>query len=413
MGEATKTAAASGGAMTGASRSVLFWMCVLIGVNQLGFGAMIPVLPLYAQSFGVTSTAIGMAIAVYGLARFAAPLPAGRVADRIGRREALALGGLFTVAGNAWCAVATTYPEFIVARFVAGFGAGAVLTVGQIVLADIAAPQQRARIIAIYQATFLLSVWIGPLPGGLLAERYGLAAPFWFCALSGFGATLVAWFLVAETRGWTGARAGERAPAASVSLATQLGRLARRPGFLLVGLVAFMQAFARTGGLFAIIPLFAVEHVKLSASAIGLAMMVSGFAGFLATYPAGWLADTRGRKWVIVPATLATAVSMVLFGYTASFAWFLMASTVWSIGSSVGSSAPAAYAVDCAPDGMNASAVAAHRMIADAGYVVGPIAMGFAAEQVGFIGTLDATALALVLAALAFGLRAPETVPQR
>jgi MFS family permease len=398
--------------MSGATRGVLFWMCVLIGINQLSFGAMIPVLPLYAQSFGVTSTAIGMAIAIYGLARFAAPVPAGRIADRFGRRHALALGGVITVAGNGWCALAGSYPEFIAARFVAGLGAGAVLTIGQIVLADISAPHQRARVIAIYQATFLLSVWIGPFPGGLMAERYDLAAPFWFCAVTGLGATIVAWFLVAETRDWTDSGSASKPPVSTLSLAAQLGVLARQPGYLLVSHLSFWQAVARTGGLFAIIPLFAFEQVKLSASAIGLAMMVSGFAGFLATYPAGWLADTRGRKWVIVPATLATAFAMVLFGFTTSFVWFLMACTIWSIGSSVGSSAPSAYAVDCAPPGMNAAAVAGYRIIMDAGYVIGPIALGYIAEHFGFFAALDLTALALALAALAFSLRAPETLPR-
>ena len=40
-------------------RRVLIWMCMLIAVNQLGFGAVVPSLALYAQSFGVTASAIG------------------------------------------------------------------------------------------------------------------------------------------------------------------------------------------------------------------------------------------------------------------------------------------------------------------------------------------------------------------
>ena len=43
----------------GSERRILAWMCVIIGVNQLGFGALIPVLPLYAQSYGVSASAIG------------------------------------------------------------------------------------------------------------------------------------------------------------------------------------------------------------------------------------------------------------------------------------------------------------------------------------------------------------------
>ena len=101
-------------------RRVLVWMCVLIAVNQLGFGSIVPVMPLYALTFGVSASAIGLAVAVYGLARFVMAMPAGQLADRLGRRPTLAIGGLISAAGNIWCALATGYPEFILARFLAG-----------------------------------------------------------------------------------------------------------------------------------------------------------------------------------------------------------------------------------------------------------------------------------------------------
>ena len=78
----------------------LFWVCLLIFVNQLGFGSIVPVVPLYADAFGVSAAAIGATIAVYGAARFAMNVPTGYLADRFGRQKALALGGLVTVVGN-------------------------------------------------------------------------------------------------------------------------------------------------------------------------------------------------------------------------------------------------------------------------------------------------------------------------
>ena len=71
---------------------------MLVGVNQLGFGAIVPALPIYAQSFGVSASAIGLAVGIYGLARFLAAAPAGAVADRYGRRMALTIGGVITLA---------------------------------------------------------------------------------------------------------------------------------------------------------------------------------------------------------------------------------------------------------------------------------------------------------------------------
>ena len=96
---------------------VLAWMCLLIGVNQLGFGAIIPVLPLYANEFGVSQAAIGTTIAVYGLARLMSGLPAGKLADLLGRRSVLAFGGVLSAAGNFWCAYADSFQELILVDY--------------------------------------------------------------------------------------------------------------------------------------------------------------------------------------------------------------------------------------------------------------------------------------------------------
>src|SRR5437868_6913892 len=108
-------------------------MCVLIAVNQLGFGSVVPVAPLYAASFGIPVSAVGLTIALYGLARFLFAVPSGRLADRIGRRGTLALGGVLTVVGNALCAIAPSYVLFLGARFIASTGTALVITTAQIV----------------------------------------------------------------------------------------------------------------------------------------------------------------------------------------------------------------------------------------------------------------------------------------
>lgn len=389
-------------------RRVLIWMCVLVGVNQLGFGAMVPSLALYAKSFGVSATAIGLAIAVYGLARFFSAVPSGQAADRLGRRSALAIGGLVATVGNLWCAVAATFPEFIAARFVAGFGAGMILTTGIVVLADITTPAHRGRTMAIYQGTFLFAVGIGPFPGGLLAEHYGLAAPFVAYGLASLIVTVVAWFAVPETRDL----ARERDSATGKTLppfAMQMRLLGSQIGFLLVSLLSFMNAVVRTGGLFALIPLIGTEQLRLSVAAVGFALMLGSVAGLVAAYPAGWLTDRFGRKAVIVPANIFTGVSMVLYCLAPNYGWFIAAAVAWGTASSVGGAAPTAYAADSAPPGMNAAAMSTFRMLGDAGYVIGPIALGLLADAYGAVVALMTAAGLLVLAGLVFALLAPET----
>jgi len=385
---------------------VLVWMCVLIAVNQLGFGTVVPVLALYARSFGVTQSAIGLAIAAYGLARFLVSMPVGRLTDVVGRRTALALGGLVTAAGNLVCALAPSFGVFIAARFVAGVGAALVLVAGQIVLADITTPAHRGRVMAIYQGVFVFAVGVGPLPGGALAQHFGLAAPFLVYAVMGTLAAAVAWFQIPETRatGLSAADATEPPP-----FAAQVRLLTGHAGFVLVALVSFMNAVARTGALFNVIPVLARDRLALTTDRIGVGLALSSLVGLVLAYPAGVLVDRWGRKVVIVPATLVAGASLVLFLTASSYAWFLVACVTWSIAVSVSGAAPAAYAADVAPPGMNAAAMSTFRMLADLGYVLGPLVLGVVTDGFGANAALGGTAACLVAVGLLFWALAPET----
>ncbi|MGI9147987.1 MAG: MFS transporter [Chloroflexota bacterium] len=391
---------------------ILVWMCVLIAVNQLGFGSIVPVAPLYAASFGVSPSAIGLTIAVYGLARFLLAVPTGRLADRIGRRGTLALGGGVTVIGNLLCAVAPSYPLFLSARFVAGAGAALIVTAAQIVLADISPPAQRGRIMGIYSGVFAFAVGIGPYPGGLLAERFGLNAPFVAYAALATVVTLVAWLRVPETRA---ARLMPGASFAGVpSFGQQIRLLSSSTGFLLVSLIGFTAAVARTGAVFNVVPLMVKQRLDLPPDQIGLGLSLVSLGALLLAYPSGMLVDYFGRKAVIVPATLTAGVAAGLFALTPSFAWYLFACGVWGFALGVASDAPGAYAADTAQAGMNAAVMSSYRMLSDAGYVLGPLALGIIADGFGAPSALFVAGSLLVGSALLFLRFAPEGYrPQR
>lgn len=387
-------------------RRILIWMCILVAVNQLGFGSVVPVLPLYAREFGVPVAWIGAAIAAYGLARLFSSAPAGQIADRFGRRHALAFGAMLTSAGNLWCALASTYPEFMAGRFVAGFGAGFVVTAGQIVLADITTPERRGRMMSLYWGSFIFAAGAGPLPGGLLAEWFGLAAPFWAYAFVGLLVGAIAWFAVGETREMAQASArGTKLP----SFFKQLKLVGANRGFGLVCLVSLVNAAARTGGLFNIVPLLGAVWLGLAPGTIGLSMALGSLVGLFAAYPAGWLSDRFGRKPVIVPTTILTGIAMLLFCVAPDLTWFMIASLAWGLASGMGGPAPATYAADTAPPGMNAAAMSLFRMLGDIGYVIGPIGLGLVADFYGPAAGLAVCAALLFASGAAFAVFAPET----
>ncbi|MDQ6670254.1 MAG: MFS transporter [Chloroflexota bacterium] len=385
---------------------ILVWMCVLIAVNQLGFGSIVPVAPLYAASFGVSPSAIGLTIALYGLARFLLAVPAGRLTDRIGRRGTLALGGGVTVVGNLLCAVAPSYVLFLGARFVAGAGAALILTAAQIVLADISPPAQRGRMMGIYSGVFAFAVGVGPYPGGLLAEHFGLNAPFFAYAALASVVTLVAWLRVPETR------AAHLKPGTSVaalpSFVQQIRLLTASTGFLLVSLIGFAAAVARTGAVFNVVPVMVKQRLDLAPDQIGLGLSLVSLGALVLAYPSGVLVDYFGRKAVIVPATLTSGVAAGLFALTPSFGWYLFACGVWAFALGVASDAPGAYAADTAPAGMNAAVMSTYRMLSDAGYVLGPLALGIIADGLGAPSALAAAGSLLGVSALLFLRFAPE-----
>jgi MFS transporter, DHA1 family, multidrug resistance protein len=389
---------------------VLTWICAIIAVNQLGFGSIVPVVPLYAQSYGVSQSLIGLTIAVYGLARFAASIPTGWLADLLGRRGALAIGGFITVLGNLICGLAPTYEVFLIGRFIAGCGAAGVLVSGQIILADITTPERRGRTMAIYQGVFLFAVGFGPLPGGILAEYGGLAFPFFVYAVLGGAAALIALARLEETRHYR--PAGESESDIQLGFWGQIKLITADRAFLLVCLVSFAQFFARTGAIFNLVPIRAENVMGLSPTQIGFGLAFVSIVSLILAYPSGYLVDRFGRKTVIVPSTLISAIGLGMFAGTGGFGWFLFSCFFWAVGGGLAGAAPAAYAADVAPKGMQAAAMGTYRMMADTGYVFGPALLGFAADGFGAGMSLIVTASFVALCGVAFAAFAPETYRQ-
>ncbi len=389
----------------------LVWLSLVIFVNQLGFGSIVPVVPLYAKSFGVSQSAIGLTIGVYGLARFLTNLPAGQLADRMGRRWTLVLGEIVTAVGNLLCGLSGSYEQFLIFRFVSGVGAAMVVTLGQVSLADIATPANRGRTMAIYQGVFLFAVGIGPLPGGLLAEQFGLTVPFYVFAVLGVIAAVLAFDKVPETKGMRERREAKEGAAPPVSLPylQQLKILSSQLGFMLVSLVTFVQFFARTGAIFAIVPVMAAVKLGCSPDQVGLALTVVSLANLGMVYFSGLLVDRFGRKPVIVPSTLLAGLSVASYVLAPDFGWLIGSCAFWGVAGGISGPAPAAYAADMAPSGMNAVTMSSYRMMADLGYVAGPMLLGWMADVSGNEMSLLVTAAMFLVSGVLFALFAPES----
>ena len=120
------------------------------------------------------------------------------------------------------------------------------------------------------------------------------------------------------------------------------------------------------------------------------------------------LADRIGRKPIIVPSALLTALAFAVYCWAPSLAWFGIACALWGVAVAVNGAAPAAYAADNAPPGMNAAAMSGYRMVSDVGYVIGPILLGLVVDWQGAETSLLFAAFLVAGAGLLFARFAPE-----
>lgn len=383
-------------------------LCALILVNQMGFGIITPVLPAYARSFGLDASSVGLVIGIYGFARFLANVPAGQLAERRGRRQVLIVGTVITSIASALIATATSLPLLLAYRLLAGLGAATVLTGGQIMVGDIATPENRGRMMSTYQGFFLVGVGLGPAPGGILADQFGLRAPFVAYAIFSALACVLAMLVIRETKPEAGsASAAAISSAASADGARIRATLFSRP-FLLIGAVSFVQFFARTGAVFTAVPLLGIDRAGLTASQIGYAMAGVNLLNIATLYPSGQLADRVGRKLAIAPATLFCGLAMLLWGRATDYPSFILAAAVWGLGSGISGPSPAAYVADLAPADLRGRIFGYFRSVSDFGYIIGPLLIGAMIDRFGYGTPLMATAVMFLISGVAFWAFAPE-----
>jgi multidrug resistance protein len=161
---------------------ILFVLCLEGGLMFVGVGFTTPILPLYAQSFGVSFALVGLVVTVFGLSRMLADLPAGQLADRLGRRPPLIVGPFLSAIAALGAGLATGFWQLVLFRALQGVGSALYTTGAFTVIADISTPQNRARTMSIYNVSILLGHALGPVVGGVVAQHFGLRVPFFWVA---------------------------------------------------------------------------------------------------------------------------------------------------------------------------------------------------------------------------------------
>src|SRR3989454_890037 len=182
-----------------ASRSRLGVIFLTVLIDLIGFGIIMPILPLYAQRFGAQGIGYGALVFIFSAMQFVATALLGRLSDRIGRRPILLTTMVFNAAGYVLFALAPSYALLFVARVISGFASGNI-SAAQAYVADITSPAERARGMGTIGAAFGIGFVLGPMIGGLADHYLGHLAP-------GIIAAAVQGFLFGRLERHTGARA--------------------------------------------------------------------------------------------------------------------------------------------------------------------------------------------------------------
>ncbi len=379
---------------------------VATALMTVSHGIVSPVLPLYAQSFGVSLSLVGLLVAGFGIARLLANLPAGILAGRLGRRRVLFFGAAVSAVGGILSGLAASFEHLVGARMLNGVGSALFITSALTYVADVSTPATRGRYMSVYQSCFLLGITLGPVPGGFLADLLGLRAPFFAVGLAGAAAAVWVLLYVPESRP---ASAGGPATAGG-SGAGSLTRLLRNRNFVLISLIAFGVFFTRGGVQQTLLAVIGRDRFGLSPAELGILFGAVAAMNLLTIPVGGFISDRLGRKASIVPGSLLDTLGLFLLSIEGPPARFWAGSLLLGLGSGLSGPASAAYVSDIAAPALLSLALALYRTLADVGLVVGPPLLGAISDLAGVDAALVAAMVFRGLGTAAFGLVAVESL---
>lgn len=395
------------------SRRVVFALMGQVFISMIGTSLVSPIMPIYAQSFGVTAAAVGGLVTAFGIARILVNVPAGNLGERIGRRPLLVGGLLITSVAALLSGLAAEFWQLIVFRFLQGMGSAAQTTTAMISLADISTDRDRGRNMSMHQGSLLLGSSVGPAVGGFVADLYGYRSPFFIYALMAFLAAVWAYVMVPETKGMSGTRARGRLDQTNSGGRRAVRELLMNPGFLLVSLVTFAIFFTRSGGRSTVLPLLGYNQLGLSEGQLGFTFTFIALFNVATISLSGTLCDRYGRKAVIVPASLLSGVALFLFTLSSSYGFWLVSSAVLGVATGLAGPAPAAYVADITVPGRTGLTMGLYRTFGDVGISIGPVLLGWIVDHVGYSEALWTNAVLFLVSGAAFGLLAKETAGRR
>lgn len=377
---------------------------LVVFIDLVGFGLLIPLLPFYAQRVGAEPDVITLVLGLYSLAQFIAAPLWGRLSDRYGRKPILAITSIGLGLSYAVLAFADTLALVALSRIVGGVMAGNIAT-AQAYVADITTPETRARGLGLLGAAFGLGFIAGPAIGGVLAGGDVGNADFVSPALAAMLLSIIAAFgVVAFLKESLPSDTASAARRYRATVREKLLVIAGRKSLLMLIAVGFLTitAWAQFETVFA---LWANAVFTYGPREIGF---IVGFMGVVNAVVQGLFLGRLSRRFGETKLTLFSLVLFVM-GYVAvaassSLPLLLAACTILALASALFNPAVTSLVSQEAGADERGAVLGAYQSASALGRVVGPVFSGtlFAAGQMlPYVVAAVLAAPAIILVAMA------------
>lgn len=391
---------------------------LIVVVDLIGFGIIIPLLPFYGEHFQADPQTVGLLMATYSLAQFISAPLWGRLSDRAGRRPVLLLSLAGAAGAYIWLAFADTLWMLFMARALGGLMAGNI-SAAFAYMADITTKENRAKGMGMIGAAFGIGFILGPAIGGILAGPDPLSADYQSPALAAAGLSILALILglfrlpeslSAEIRARNAALPRQR------RLAQFLDAL-RLPGVGLLMLLGFLATFVFAG--------LETTFAMWSRRAFGWGPEQNGwlfaYVGILSAALQGGLmgrlADRFGERKLLAQGSVALALGIGGIPFCTEVWHLLIAMAVAAYGFSVINPAYNSLISQQVPDTDQGGVMGVTRSVTTLARVLGPAWAGLLFAQLGrdwpyFSGAIIMAAVLLLALAVPATMRAGNAAGQ-
>src|SRR5881296_2960666 len=374
-----------------ATRAHLGVIFLTVLIDLVGFGIIMPILPMYAQRFGAQGIGYGALVFVFSAMQFLATALLGRLSDRIGRRLILLTTMLVNAAGYVLFAFAPSYAVLFVARVISGFASGNI-SAAQAYVADITLPADRARGMGTIGAAFGIGFVLGPMIGGLADHYLGHLAP----GLIAAGLSLVNF--VSASAILPESLATEHRTVRPVFDFGHMGEALARPELRPLMLVWLIAPFSFAGYTVAL-PLHATKALGWGAKELGWLFVVIGtIAAAVQGFLFGRIERRTGARALLIVGLFGMAVSIAALPWATTsiliYAWTVPLAFANSLFAPAASGLVSIYA-DPTEQG---TILGAAQAFAALGRSLGPLAAGWAYDGLGQRSTFLLAGVIMLLA---------------